>query len=190
MKAFPVMLKGLAEDHFNNNKLSKLLFNKACANIHNFFEGPNYHWQNLDKQNNTTLFLISTKNPDKTIYKNVQLLINKLRELQYGLAPALRNNEFLHSKIVTACQGSPACRYAVSEPPDDLGQLINKLRSSIISYKKEQQGTEAFFTDRRYYSRNSSNNQSPSRHSSNRSHLTNGVNRLSSASSFNCSPLY
>jgi len=46
IKAFPVMLKGLAEDHFNNNKLSKLLFNKACAN---FFEGPNYHWQNLDK---------------------------------------------------------------------------------------------------------------------------------------------
>ncbi len=109
MKAFPVILKGLAEDHFNNNKLSELPFNKACANIYNFFERPNYYRQNLDEWNNTTLFSISTKNPNKTIYENVQLLINKLCELQYSLTPALRNTEFLHNKIVTVCQGSPVC---------------------------------------------------------------------------------
>jgi hypothetical protein len=59
---------------------------------------------------------------------------------------------------VTACQGSPACRFAVSDPPSDLGALINKLQSSITTYEKEQSlGAETFFTDRRYYSRDQSN---------------------------------
>ena len=35
--------------------------------------------------------------------ESVQLLINKLRQLQYGLTPALRNTEFLYNKLVTAC---------------------------------------------------------------------------------------
>ena len=56
---------------------------------------------------------------------------------------------------MTACQGSPACRYAVANPPGELGQLINKLQSSITTYEKEQQhGNETFFTDRKYHSRN------------------------------------
>ncbi|RKF65883.1 hypothetical protein GcM3_115021, partial [Golovinomyces cichoracearum] len=53
------------------------------------------------------------------------------------------------------CQGSPACKYAVSDPPADLGQLINKLKSSITNYEKEREKeltkTEAYFIDRRYY---------------------------------------
>jgi hypothetical protein len=58
--------------------------------------------------------------------------------LQYGLIPALQSTEFLYNKIVTACQGSLAYRYAVSDPPIDLGQLIHKLQSSITTYEKEQ----------------------------------------------------
>jgi hypothetical protein len=58
-------------------------------------------------------------------------------------------------KIVTACQGSPAYRYTVSDPPSYLGALLYKLQSSITTYKKEQSlgATETFFTDRRYYRR-------------------------------------
>jgi hypothetical protein len=39
---------------------------------------------------------------------------------------------------VTACQGSPACRYVVSDPPAHLGTLLHKLQSSITTYEKEQ----------------------------------------------------
>jgi hypothetical protein len=155
MKAFPTMLKGLAQDHFYNNQLSSRTLEEVCTNLRNFFEGPGYHRRNLDEWNSTTLASTIAKNPEKTTYENVQLLINKLRQLQYGLSPALRNTEFLHNKLVTACQGSPACRYAVSDPPADLGNLINKLQSSITSYEKEQEQEQvsgAFFTDRRYRS--------------------------------------
>jgi hypothetical protein len=109
------------------------------------------------------------KNTEKSMFENVQALTNKLRELQYGLPPDLRSVTFLHNKLVTACQGIPACRYAVSDPPADLGLLINKLQSSITSYEKEQEhNTEAFFTDRRYHSRNAPSGRPGYRHNSNR----------------------
>ncbi|RFU25514.1 hypothetical protein B7463_g10820, partial [Scytalidium lignicola] len=155
MKAFLTMLKGLAQNHFYNNQLSKRTFGEVCTNLRNFFEGPSYHRRNLGKWNSITLASIALKNPGKTTQEHVQLLINELRELQYGLHPALRNAEFLHDKIVTACQGLPACRYAVADPPSDLGQFINKLQSSITTYEKEQEQNETFFTDRRYLSKNS-----------------------------------
>ena len=137
MRAFPTMLKGLAQDHFYNSKLSNRTFEDACTNIRNFFKGPGFHRRNLDKWNSITLATIATENPGKSTYEVAQLLINELRLLQYGLSPALRSDEFLYNKIVTSCQGSPACRYAVADPPTDLGALIYKLQSSITTYEKE-----------------------------------------------------
>src|SRR5436190_11831016 len=68
---------------------------------------------------------------------------------------------FMTNKLVMACQGVPACRIAVSNPGEDLSQLISKLQSSIIAWEKENpnQGTlGTYFTDRRYHnSRNRSN---------------------------------
>ncbi|RKF84324.1 hypothetical protein GcM1_116005 [Golovinomyces cichoracearum] len=50
-----------------------------------------------------------------------------------------------------ACQSPPAYKYAVSDPPADLSQLINKLKSSITNYEKEREKeltkTEAYFID-------------------------------------------
>jgi hypothetical protein len=136
-RAFPTILKGLVQDHFYNNQLSQYTYKEACTNIRSFFEGPGFHYRNLDKWNATTLTTITAKDPEKTTFELVQMLINDLYKLQYGLAPALQSTEFLYNKIITSCQGSPACRYAVSDPPDDLGQLINKLQSSITTYEKE-----------------------------------------------------
>ena len=79
-----------------------------------------------------------------------------MRQLQYGLAPTLRNVDFLHNKIVSACQGHAACRIAVSDPPTTLGELINKLQSAITTYEREQQlqssNSDVYYTDRRYRS--------------------------------------
>ena len=81
MKAFPTMLKGLAQDHFYNNQLSQRTFIDACTNLRTFFKGPGYHRQNLDKWNATTLASIAEEDPKKSTYKNIQLLINRLRQL-------------------------------------------------------------------------------------------------------------
>ena len=42
MRAFPTMLKGLAQDHYYNTQLSKHTYVDACSRIRNFFEGPEY----------------------------------------------------------------------------------------------------------------------------------------------------
>jgi len=42
------------------------------------------------------------------------------------------------NKLVGACQGILACRYALSDPPKDIGELVNKLQSAIIAYEKEK----------------------------------------------------
>ena len=96
-------------------------------NICGFFEGPGYYRRNLVKWNNTDLTTITSQNPGKSTYENVQVLVNTLCKLQYGLTLALQSTEFLQDKIVTACQGSPACRYAVSDLPAYLGTLLYKL---------------------------------------------------------------
>lgn len=135
-KAFPVMLKGLALNQYFNNQLSNRSFDEACQSIRNFFEGPGYQRRVLDEWNSIDLESTALANPGKTIFEVIQLLINKLRDLQYGLSPSLRTPEFFHNKLIMACQSSPVCKYDVSDPPADLGQLINKLKSSITNYEK------------------------------------------------------
>ena len=170
MDAFPTMLKGLALNHFFTSQLYNLSFSKACEHLRNFFEGPAFQRSNLIEWNSITLQTIMSENPDKKTSECLQLLITKLSEFQHSLAPSLQTVDFLYSKLVTACQGIPACRYAVSDPPDNLGLLVNKLQSSITAYEKEvekQTQTQAYFTDRRYHKKGSNDNHDRNRNSYN-----------------------
>jgi hypothetical protein len=44
------------------------------------------------------------------------LMIKELRHLQHGLAQNLQTDDFLHNKLILACQNMPACQYACSSP--------------------------------------------------------------------------
>jgi hypothetical protein len=81
IRAFPIMLKGLAEAHYFNGILSTLPYLDACNNMRAYFEGPEYYRSNLNKWNNITLDSITTKHPDKSTWEVVQLLLNNLTEL-------------------------------------------------------------------------------------------------------------
>jgi hypothetical protein len=154
MIAFPTMLKGLAQDHYYNRTLSARTYSEACTHMRNFFEGPEFYRKNLAEWNATTLQGIIDANTDKPVHQCLQLLIDKLCKQQHGINPEFRTPLFLTNKLVMACQGVPACRIAVSNPGEDLSQLINKLQSSIVAWEKEHpsQGTHTtFFTDRRYH---------------------------------------
>lgn len=153
MAAFPTMLKGLAQAHYYNCSLSAKSFDSACAHMRNFFEGPEYYRKNLTEWNAITLQHIITDNPEKSISQCLQLLIDKLCKQQHAIDAELRTPRILTNKLVTACQGIPACRIAVSNPSEDLAALINKLQSSIVAWETEnpQNQPQTFFTDRRYH---------------------------------------
>ena len=81
-----------------------------------------------------------------------------------------------------ACQGVPACRIAVSNPGEDLSQMINKLQSSVVTWEKENanQTYTTFFTDRRYH-RGQSNDRN--RDGNNRNYSRNRTYKQSNSGS-------
>ena len=157
-KVFPTILKGLVQDNYYNYELSRRPFSDICIYFHNFFKGPGYHYKNLNVWNVTILFTIIQENAKKLTKECLQLLISKLHNLKHKLSPGLQNLNFLYNKVVMACQGVLVCQYAVSDPLANFSELINKLRLSIIAYKKEQSITNAFFINRCYYYNNNHNN--------------------------------
>jgi hypothetical protein len=162
LKAFPTMLKGLALDYYysnmSTNSMTPITFDEVCFSMRNYFEGAEYRRGILSKWNNLTLKSIMTKsgNEDKSTEECLQLLIKNLRHLQHGLDPKLRSEKFIHNKLINACQDVSACQYACFKPSDSLADLINDLRSSIVTYQKANSANstetfETFFTDRRYH---------------------------------------
>jgi hypothetical protein len=120
MRAFLIMLKGLAQDFYYNNWLSDHSFVNSYKKLYTFFKPLEYLRANLNKWNSITLDTIAFKHLDKPIREVVQLLVNELGELQNGLQEDLKTPSFLLNKIVIACQGTLACQYAISDPLIDL----------------------------------------------------------------------
>lgn len=157
MAAFPCMLKGMALTRYYNNNLSAVSFDIACGNLRGFFESSGFKRRNLDTWNGISLGVIISQNPEKTMGEAVRILVETLEGLQQSLDKDFQTARFLHNKLITSCEGIPACRYAISDPPDSLGHLVNKLQSSITAYEKEQPSANtngAYFTDRRFHGRN------------------------------------
>jgi hypothetical protein len=163
LKAFPTMLKELALDYYYANvtssKNASFTFDDVCTSIMSYFEDAEYKRSILNKWNNLTLKSVMGKaeNEEKSMNECLQLLIKELRHLQHGLGSVLRTDDFIHNKLVNACQEVPACQYACFKPSDSLAGLINDLKSSIATYQKAH-FTESsfftestFFTDRRYH---------------------------------------
>ncbi len=59
-------------------------------------------------------------NEDKSMKECLQLLIKDLRHLQHDLDQTLRTNEFIHNKLINACQEISACQYACFKSSETL----------------------------------------------------------------------
>ncbi len=99
-----------------------------------------------------------TENEKKFMNECLQLLIKELRHLQHDLESTLRIDDFIHNKLINACQKISACQYACFKSSDNLTELINDLKSSIIIYQKAHFIEFSFlieftthFIDRRYH---------------------------------------
>ncbi|TQS37728.1 hypothetical protein Golomagni_01788 [Golovinomyces magnicellulatus] len=135
-KVLSVMLTGFAKEHYLAANLSQLTFHTAIDHLR-----PGYNRRNLGKWNVTNLKSIISQNSNKTTLECLQFLVHTLREIQHGLSEDLRTNSFLHDKLITACQGVPACRYAIANPPTKIGELLNNLQNSITAYEEEENST-------------------------------------------------
>jgi hypothetical protein len=77
-----------------------------------------------------------TENEEKSMNECLQLLIKELRHLQHDLESTLCIDDFIYNKLINACQKISACQYACFKSSNNLTELINDLKSSIIIYQK------------------------------------------------------
>ncbi len=162
LKALLTMFKGLALNYYYKNMTSKnknhsITFDDVCVSIMSYFEDAEYKRSILNKWNNITLKTMMSFNEYKSMNECLQLMIKELRHLQHDLESILRIDDFIHNKLVNACQEISACQYACFKPSDSLTELINDLKSSIVIYQKAHfteftfSSEFTFFTDRRYH---------------------------------------
>ena len=160
------MLHSIAFNFYYKNKVTYVTFDSICNAIYNYFKRLKYKRGVLIKWNIITFKTVIIKSEGKFIEDCLQLLLNNLCHLQYGLNANLHNNDFLYNKLIVACQDITACQAAYSNPPITLTGLINSLQSSIITYEKIngtigqftnmflqpiEQPMDVFFTNCRYY---------------------------------------
>jgi len=103
IKAFLIILYGIAFNFYYKNKATYITFNSIYNTIYNYFKGLEYKRGVLIKWNAITLKTVIIKNEGKSIGDCLQLLLNNLRHLQYGLNANLYNNDFLYNKLIVAC---------------------------------------------------------------------------------------
>ena len=96
------MLWGIALNFYYKNKATYTTFNSIYNTVRNYFKGPEYKCRILVKWNAITLKTVIIKSEGKPIEDCLQLLINDLRHLQYGLNVNLYNNDFLYNKLIVA----------------------------------------------------------------------------------------
>ena len=96
------MLHSITFNFYYKNKATYTTFNSICNAIRNHFKGLKYKYRILIKWNTITLKTVIMKNKNKSIEDCLQLLLNNFYHLQYSLDANLRNNNFLHNKLITA----------------------------------------------------------------------------------------
>ena len=79
-----------------------------------------------------------------------QLFIQNLKHLQHELIMNFQNDDFFHNKFIIACRNVFVCRFACYKSFNIVIELINDIRSFILTFNKIHQ-IEIFFIDRRFH---------------------------------------
>ena len=122
-----------------------------------YFEGREHKTNLLSRWNTVTLETVIDKNKEETLSKCLEILMGELRKLQSGLDAGLQGNDFVYSKLITACERVPACKFACIKPSDSLRGLINELYGAAGRWDRlhpkdgssNGSSNEILFTDRR-----------------------------------------
>ena len=90
------------------------------------------------------------ENENKFLNDCFQLFIQNLKHLQHDLIMNFQNDDFFHNKFIIACQNVFVCKFACYKSFDIVIELINNIRSFILTFNKIHQ-IEIFFIDQRFH---------------------------------------
>ncbi|RKF64337.1 hypothetical protein GcM3_133029, partial [Golovinomyces cichoracearum] len=157
--AFPIMLKEDALYYYYNSLGSEQKFSleSMCKIFKDKFEGVEHKKALLDNWNKFNFETIKNRkeNTGKNMIECVRILPRELRTMQHGLDINLRNDAFIHNKIVTACENQSAFKTVCERPSPTLAGLLSDLRSAAAVHDRINNITinesSTLFTDRRYH---------------------------------------
>ncbi|SZF01047.1 unnamed protein product [Blumeria hordei] len=98
-KAFTQMLKGIAFQFYitiTTNQVIVPTFVQLCDVIRSYFETNEWKRARLTEFNSTTLKKVNSNNPTKSLKDCMDLLVDKLQQLQLGLSAPFRTDSHLH----------------------------------------------------------------------------------------------
>ncbi|RKF84379.1 hypothetical protein GcM1_096004, partial [Golovinomyces cichoracearum] len=148
IKGLPIMLKGNARIHYYQSLFPHIDETTSFKTVQDM-----------------TLDSSILKSPEKSISENFEIMLTKLRDLQLGLAPRFRDEDFLYTKLLQACKRNSVCELACFKPAPTFEGLIIDLRASTAlkseSKDVENKEPQIYYTDRRYKSRPTRNYQTP-----------------------------
>ncbi|RKF79612.1 hypothetical protein GcM3_054033, partial [Golovinomyces cichoracearum] len=161
--AFRIMLKDDALDFYNTfmNVESGESLTEICKASKEKFEGPEYQRTLLTNWNKITFESIrqDNKNIGKSFTECFQILSRQLALMQHGFDKNLRNDTFIHNKIVTACEDQNAFKNVCQRPALTLSGLLSDLRSAAEFYVRNSGSStgQTLFVDGKYhkYTKNS-----------------------------------
>ena len=102
IKGFLIMLYSITLNFYYKNKATYITFNSICNAIYNHFKGLEYKRGVLIKWNTIIFKTVMIKSKGKSIKDYLQLLLNNLYHLQYGLNTNLYNDDFFYNKLIVA----------------------------------------------------------------------------------------
>ena len=157
--AITFMLKDEALDfyHANVSSFSTMSIEDISTAFLSYFEGREHKIALTQAWEALTLQSIMNSHSDKAIGECLDILLHRLRTMQYGLDSNLQTESFLYVKLISACENISACDFACQKPSPTLPGLVSDLRASIGSYDRKQAKagtTEAMYTDRKYFGQN------------------------------------
>ena len=157
-KAFSSMFRGFSFVYYlaNVNMLKHVSLNQLCIFICIHFEKSINVKNNFIKWNQITLksIMIKQKNESKSMIDCLNILVNKLRHLQYGLNFELQNETFMQNHFIIECEKMSACQLTCYKHSLTLADQIIDLHTIINVFEKFHRvdfETKIFFIDRRYH---------------------------------------
>jgi hypothetical protein len=78
----------------------------------------------------TFLWMIAT-NPGKSRLEVLQMLFDKLQNIQKGLSKDYQTENSLRDQVISACRGVPECSLALYKAADSFEGIYAELRSAV-----------------------------------------------------------
>lgn len=153
-RAFSIMLIGNARQYyFDNLKSESLDLSSLEKAIKMRFQTPERTRALLREWEMVTLNSIIASNTSKSPTECLELLIEKLSDIQTSLPKEYRSEIILRNKLLNAVRDVESCRLAYHKPAETVQGVISDLHASIAAMKNSDSSSpepSAHLVDRRY----------------------------------------